>query len=138
MHNVFVNQTRSPRLVDYSGDEALPVLPTRPTQNDTLELRDLARILARLLEEQREVLLVVLEDLSYEDTAKVLGVPVGTIMSRLSRGHERLRPAIRRGTGRDATESRQMRASHPSANRNSTPTPTAGWKPRAARKWRSG
>lgn len=95
MHNLFVNQARRPRLVDYPGDEALPELPTRPTQSDALELRDFASSLARLPEEQREVLLlVVLEDLSYEDTAKVLGVPLGTVMSRLSRGRERLRTLL--------------------------------------------
>lgn len=95
MHNLFVNQARGPRLIDYPGDEALPDLPTRATQSDALELRDFAHSLARLSEEQREVLLlVVLEDLSYEDAAKVLGVPVGTVMSRLSRGRERLRALL--------------------------------------------
>ena len=95
MHNLFVNQARSPRLVDYPGDDALPDLPTRATQNDALELRDFAHSLSRLPEEQREVvLLVALEDLSYGDTAKVLGVPVGTVMSRLSRGRERLRALL--------------------------------------------
>jgi RNA polymerase sigma-70 factor, ECF subfamily len=95
MHNLFVNQARSPRLVDYPGDDALPDLPTRATQNDALELRDFVHSLSRLPEEQREVLLlVVLEDLSYEDTAKVLDVPIGTVMSRLSRGRERLRALL--------------------------------------------
>jgi RNA polymerase sigma-70 factor (ECF subfamily) len=42
--------------------------------------------------EQREVVLLVgLEELSYLETAKVVGVPVGTVMSRLARGRERLR-----------------------------------------------
>ena len=92
MHNLFVNQVRNPRSVDCPGDDVLPDMPTRATQSDALELRDFARSLSRLPEEQREVvLLVALEDLSYEDTAKVLGVPVGTVMSRLSRGRERLR-----------------------------------------------
>ena len=95
MHNLFVNQARSPRVVDYPGDEALPELPTRGNQGDALELRDFARSLARLSEEQREVLLLVgLEDLSYEDAAKVLTVPIGTVMSRLSRGRERLRALL--------------------------------------------
>jgi RNA polymerase sigma-70 factor (ECF subfamily) len=95
MHNLFVNQARSPRVVDYPGDDALPELPAREHQSDALELRDLARSLTKLPEEQREVLLLVcLEDLSYEDAAKVLGVPIGTVMSRLSRGRERLRALL--------------------------------------------
>jgi RNA polymerase sigma-70 factor (ECF subfamily) len=95
MHNLFVNQARGQRLVDYPGDEALPDLPTRAAQSDALELRDFTRSLARLPDEQRGVLLLVcLEDLSYEETAKVLGVPVGTVMSRLSRGRERLRALL--------------------------------------------
>jgi RNA polymerase sigma-70 factor (ECF subfamily) len=95
MHNLFVNLARSPRVVDYPGDEALPELPTREHQGDALELRDLTRSLAKLPEEQREVLLLVcLEDLSYEDAAKILGVPIGTVMSRLSRGRERLRALL--------------------------------------------
>jgi RNA polymerase sigma-70 factor (ECF subfamily) len=53
---------------------------------------DLQRCLTRLPPEQREVLLLVtLEDLSYEDAARVTGVPVGTVMSRLSRARTRLR-----------------------------------------------
>ncbi|MBV8457685.1 MAG: sigma-70 family RNA polymerase sigma factor [Acetobacteraceae bacterium] len=61
-------------------------------QEWALEHRDLLRAFAGLPEEQRSVLvLVAVEDLSYEETARVLGVPIGTVMSRLSRGRERLR-----------------------------------------------
>jgi RNA polymerase sigma-70 factor (ECF subfamily) len=53
---------------------------------------DLHRCLMRLPQEQRAVLLLVsLEDMSYEEVAKVTGVPVGTVMSRLSRARSRLR-----------------------------------------------
>jgi RNA polymerase sigma-70 factor (ECF subfamily) len=61
-------------------------------QHSALEHRDLLRAFAALPEEQRAVLLLIgVEDLSYQDAARVLGVPVGTVMSRLSRGRERLR-----------------------------------------------
>jgi RNA polymerase sigma-70 factor (ECF subfamily) len=61
-------------------------------QDEALEHRDLLRAFAALPEEQRAVLhLVGIEDLSYEAAARVLGVPIGTVMSRLSRGRERLR-----------------------------------------------
>jgi RNA polymerase sigma-70 factor (ECF subfamily) len=64
-------------------------------QHSVLEHRDLLRAFAALPEEQRAVLLLVgVEDLSYQDAARVLGVPIGTVMSRLSRGRERLRRAM--------------------------------------------
>lgn len=54
--------------------------------------RDLLEALALLPEEQRAVVLLVgVEDLSYEDAARALGVPIGTVMSRLSRGRDKLR-----------------------------------------------
>lgn len=61
-------------------------------QDSALQHRDLVRGLSTLPEEQRAVLLLIaVEDLSYEEAARVLGVPTGTVMSRLSRGRERLR-----------------------------------------------
>ena len=64
-------------------------------QHSVLEDRDLLRAFAALPAEQRAVLLLVgVEDISYQDAARVLGVPIGTVMSRLSRGRERLRRAI--------------------------------------------
>lgn len=61
-------------------------------QDALLERRDLLRAFSALPEEQRSVLLLIgVEDLTYEEAARVLGVPIGTVMSRLSRGRERLR-----------------------------------------------
>lgn len=98
MHNVFVNQVKAPRPLAFPGDEAMPDLPVRATQADALELRDLSRALHKLSPEQREVLLLVgLEEMAYAEAAKVLGVPVGTVMSRLSRGRERLRALLAGG-----------------------------------------
>lgn len=92
MHNLRVDQLRRPGLNTLPmGDEGFEV-PTRATQSDRLEVNDLEAALARLPEDQRVVLLLVaLEEMSYEEIAGVLGVPAGTVMSRLSRGRERLR-----------------------------------------------
>ncbi len=58
-------------------------------------VQDVLNKLARLPEDQRAVLLLVaVEDLSYADAAKVLNIPVGTVMSRLSRARERLQQEI--------------------------------------------
>jgi RNA polymerase sigma-70 factor, ECF subfamily len=99
MHNVFINQLRaqSARPTAGTDDEAAQVA-VRPTQTDGLEVRDLQAALLRLPEEQRTVLLLVgLEQMTYEATADVLGIPVGTVMSRLSRARERLRGLLAGG-----------------------------------------
>jgi RNA polymerase sigma factor (sigma-70 family) len=60
-------------------------------QEQKLMYRDVLNKLAKLPEDQRAVLLLVaVEDLSYAEAAKVLNIPVGTVMSRLSRARERL------------------------------------------------
>jgi RNA polymerase sigma-70 factor (ECF subfamily) len=57
-----------------------------------LLVRDLDRAIARLPADQRAVLLLVtLEEMSYEDVARALAIPIGTVMSRLSRAREKLR-----------------------------------------------
>jgi RNA polymerase sigma-70 factor (ECF subfamily) len=90
MHNVFINQLRARRelALDEAMEDALQAAP----QSDSLELRDLDAALRQLPPEQREVVLLVgLEQLSYAEAGKALGIPTGTVMSRLSRGRERLR-----------------------------------------------
>lgn len=57
-----------------------------------LELRDMETALRALPEEQREILLLVaLEEMSYDDVAQTLKIPIGTVMSRLSRAREKMR-----------------------------------------------
>jgi RNA polymerase sigma-70 factor (ECF subfamily) len=95
MHNVFVNQLRArgarpEEPLDESFDTAASA-----SSVDRLEMRDLDAALALLPVEQREVVLLVgLEELSYAEAAKALGVPIGTVMSRLFRGRERLRALL--------------------------------------------
>ena len=91
MHNVHVNKVRATRATDTLEDE-LPELAQRASQSDALLVRDLDRAIARLPTEQRAVLLLVtLEEMSYEEVAHALGIPIGTVMSRLSRAREKLR-----------------------------------------------
>ena len=64
-------------------------------QEAALVHRDLLRAFAGLPEEQRSVLfLVTVEDLSYGEAARVLGVPIGTVMSRLARARAHIKAAI--------------------------------------------
>jgi RNA polymerase sigma-70 factor (ECF subfamily) len=56
-----------------------------------LTLAEVQRAIAGLPDEQREVLvLVCVEDLAYREAAEVLGVPIGTVMSRLARARRRI------------------------------------------------
>lgn len=99
MHNLFVNQLRSrARQVTEALDD-LPAEPAqRAQQGDALEVRDLQAALMSLPVEQRSVLLLVtLDERSYEEAADILDIPLGTVMSRLSRARERLRQLLDAG-----------------------------------------
>jgi len=108
MHNHFIDRLRAQRSrpEDSAGDD-VPELPQRAVQADTLEVRDLDRLLQRLPPEHREVLLLVgVEEMSYQEVATALGVPIGTVMSRLSRARARLREEMQ---GRATPASRIQR-----------------------------
>lgn len=67
-------------------------LPVPANQSDRAEFNDLERALAQLPEEYRQVVLLVgLEGFTYKEVAETLDIPIGTVMSRLSRGREKLR-----------------------------------------------
>jgi len=99
LHNVHVNaarrRNRAPAMVAIDPAKPQltdPGLSVAPVQGVGLELAQLARALQQLPAEQRQVILLTgLEGMRYEETARVLGIPVGTVMSRLSRGREALR-----------------------------------------------
>ena len=81
------------------GSEALDDVADASGGPETgLGLRDVLAGIEALPEEQRSVLLLVaVEDLSYAEAADVLGVPLGTVMSRLSRARERMRGFMETG-----------------------------------------
>jgi RNA polymerase sigma-70 factor (ECF subfamily) len=92
MHNVYVNHVRRQQPVTEPMERNDYQDPRPQSLDGELDMRDLEAGLAQLSDDQREVLLLVcLEELSYEQAADVLGVPVGTVMSRLHRARERLR-----------------------------------------------
>lgn len=94
LHNQYVNKVRRSIRTGISVelDDSWPALSRPAMQEQRLELRDLDRALGRLPTEQRSViLLVALEGLPYCDVSAVLGIPVGTVRSRLSRGRAALR-----------------------------------------------
>jgi len=94
LHNLYVNDVRRRiRRPDALSIDAIEFeFPVAGSAETRLELRDLENALRQLPDEQRiVVLLVALEDLSYGQVSSVLGIPIGTVMSRLSRGRERLR-----------------------------------------------
>jgi RNA polymerase sigma factor (sigma-70 family) len=91
MHNVYVNQRRAARPSTPLDDE-MPELSQPVSEIDTLVLRDLDAAIRRLPDDQREVLLLIaLEDMSYDEAAHALGIPIGTVMSRLARARGKLR-----------------------------------------------
>jgi RNA polymerase sigma-70 factor (ECF subfamily) len=95
IHNVWLNQLRASRLRGPILDiEALPE-PAGQDGRDLMEsrltLRRVLRALSQLPQEQREVVaLVSIEGLSYQEAADILGVPLGTVTSRLARGRRTL------------------------------------------------
>ncbi|MGH8629935.1 MAG: sigma-70 family RNA polymerase sigma factor [Burkholderiales bacterium] len=96
LRNIHVDRTaRNVAEVPLEHDGADGALACPPPQLASLELRDLRRGLARLPAEQRRIVLLIgLAGLSYEATARAVGVPVGTVMSRLARGRSTLRELV--------------------------------------------
>jgi RNA polymerase sigma factor (sigma-70 family) len=95
LHNLFISQVRRAKVRGIAvpidvADEA--VIVTNARQNDYMPSRDLMGALDRLTIEQRTVLLLVaVEGLSYAEVARIVGVPIATVMARLSRARETLR-----------------------------------------------
>lgn len=92
MHNVYANQVRKATQQNqapiFDVDDVAHELVAPSSTGATL---DLQRCLARLPEDQRAVLLLVgVEEMSYAEVAKILAIPMGTVMSRLSRARHRL------------------------------------------------
>jgi RNA polymerase sigma-70 factor (ECF subfamily) len=107
MHNLHVNQVRRSirRGNETNIDDVEDRLVQSASQTDSVIVRDLHKAMQELPTEQVEVLvLIALEGMAYREVAEVLDIPLGTVMSRLSRARQSLRkyldgeeaPALRR------------------------------------------
>lgn len=99
LRNLYIStyRRRKRQGAEIALDDAAPI-GIAPRQEAGLEVQDVLAALDRLPEEQKSLLLLVgVEDLSYSDAASVLGLPMGTVMSRLSRARQRLRTILETG-----------------------------------------
>jgi len=114
LRNCYLNQRRGfqrrPPEVPFDERQESK-LGTLPEQGQGQTIRDLGQALGRLPDQQREVVLLIgLEGMSYRETAQILDVPVGTVMSRLSRGRESLRVMMGEMTAPDPITDAELNA----------------------------
>lgn len=91
---------------DLAGISGVQVVEARSTMQSVSDAID------ALPDEQREVLMLTcVEDVSYKDAAEVLGIPIGTVMSRLARARRRLAEitGISGGTARSPADKDERR-----------------------------
>lgn len=98
MHNLFIDQTRRTRrraeVVTLTLDDSEAV-SAPAEQHESIATREIMDALQEIRPDRRAaILLVGLEGFSYAEAATLLGVPAGTLMSRVSRGREELRSLL--------------------------------------------
>lgn len=102
LHNLAINSLKQmSRRGEHVGldDVDESSMTSRPAQEDELRHQDIVRALWALPDDHRAVLLLVsVERFSYAEASRMLGVPIGTVMSRLARAREKLRRIIEGGT----------------------------------------
>jgi RNA polymerase sigma-70 factor (ECF subfamily) len=126
LHNQHVNEIRRSMRAGTPVElsEAVSRLGRSADQERRLELRDLDRALARLPEEQRALILLIgLEGLGYDEAGAVLGIPIGTVRSRVSRGRAALRGLM--GVGLDQPAAAAVRRARRRSRSGNTALPSA-------------
>jgi len=98
MHNIYANNARS-----YSRSPQLTPLQDLDESHHSHEvdtsLSDMMNSLNQLTKEHREILLLIgLEQMSYAETAEILDLPIGTVMSRIARARKSLRTNMQEHT----------------------------------------
>ena len=113
LHNLYIDRIvkQRNRYVAVPEQTMERKLVVAPSQQERIELGELSSALDQLSPDQRQlVLLVGLEGLTYEATARVMKLPVGTVMSRLFRARETLRKLTGRhgAAGQDDEKAEQV------------------------------
>ncbi len=98
MHNLHVSNCRQSgvRLAYVRSQTAMTYEGHEAGQEHVCDLTRVFRAINTLPEEQRDVVtLVAIQELSYQEAAKALNIPIGTVMSRLARGRDKIRALLR-------------------------------------------
>lgn len=99
MRNVLFNDLRRARRSPFldSGGDPMDTVPVAADQEQRMRVLDVDKAFTRLPPAHKEVfLLIAVEGMDYEEAAQILGVPVGTVKSRLSRARTDLRATLDR------------------------------------------
>lgn len=121
LHNVFIDERRRRQVESRHADALVQMSEDKapPAQEAQVRLAQIRRAFLTLPEEQRAALhLVTLEGMAYADAAAVLGIPIGTLMSRLGRGRAALRAfeeGRRSGSAKDDAQPDPSRSDPPQA-----------------------
>lgn len=105
MRNIAITQTRKEKLRRAYASEriAMDRRAEAPAQSNVVALKESLTLIDALSAGEREaVLLLGVQDMSYEEAAAISGLPIGTMKSRLSRGRQRLRGMIDQTNARTA------------------------------------
>lgn len=93
------------RFVTWDPEAAERILVAPATQHVGIDLMDVQRALEKLPTEQREMLMLVAADMSYEEAAEITGCAIGTVKSRIARGRVALKRLLEEGGENQAVQS---------------------------------
>lgn len=88
---------KNSRFVTWDPEAAERILVAPSTQHVGIDLMDVQRALDKLPTEQREMLMLVAADMSYEEAAEITGCAIGTVKSRIARGRVALKRLLSDG-----------------------------------------
>jgi RNA polymerase sigma-70 factor (ECF subfamily) len=98
MHNLHISNCRQATVRGLFAKSQMATASEgrEPVQEHVVDLGKIYRAINTLPKEQRDVVvLVTIQELSYEEAAQALGIPIGTVMSRLARGREKIRALLK-------------------------------------------